>query len=167
MTNKNAATNGRRKALVDDLYGKVRDAIDASYYTGERNPNGSRETVSHDDERAVLRDYVRNQGWQDKFDNMVKRETVHEKGHRRGAPNGWRFKFSSTQGALIVLLNNIGDGAKLDAMPAATGFLTMRDTAAEANLLGWLARAELAKVPGLLDALALLDYAEAGRDAGE
>lgn len=162
--NNNSKTNGRRAKLLATLETQVRDAIDASYLTGERYPNGGRVTVSHDDPRQVLRDYVRNQSWQDKFDQLIKREEGHERRHRRGAPSTWRHKFGPLQGARIVILNNIGDGAKLTQAPAAESFIQLRDTAAEAMLVGWLAREELSKVPGLLDALALLDYAGAAND---
>lgn len=167
MTNKDPKTNGRRKATIDNLYRRVREAIDAAYLTGERHPNGGRVTVPYDDERAALRDYVHNQSMRDKFAALVDRETAHERQHRRLAPDAWRFKFGAKHGATICILNNIGDGAKLTQAPAAVSFITIRDTAAEAMLVGWMARAELAKDPGLLDALALLDYAGAGRDGDE
>lgn len=164
MTNKDPKTNGRRAALLNTLEEQVRDAIDASYLTGERYPSGGRKTVPHDDERQPLRDYVRNQAMRDKWEDLIERETAHERRHRRGAPNGWRFKFGAKHGARIVMLNNVGDGARLEVAPAAVSFIEYRDTAAEAVLVGWLAREQLRAVPGLLDALELLDYAEAGRD---
>jgi len=163
--NKDDKTNGRRRALIDRLENAVRDAIDASFHqTEERYPNGSRKSVDYSDERSALRDYVRNMAIFDKWEDLIERETKHERRHRRGAPNGWRFKFSAKHGALIVMLNNVGDGARRGERPAAESFIQMRDTAAEAVLVGYLARAALAAVPGLLDELAALDYAQAGRD---
>jgi hypothetical protein len=165
--NNDKKTNGRNARLLETLERQVRDAIDASYLTGEKYPSGGRVCVPHDDPRSDLRDYVRNQTWCDKFDALIDRETKHERGHRRGAPNGWRFKFGAKHGARIVMLSQLGQGAQRTEAPAAASFITWRDTAAEAQLIGWLARVELAKVPGLLDALALLDYAAAGRDGDE
>lgn len=167
MTNKDPKTNGRRAALLADLEKRVRDAIDNSFLTGERRDNGSRVSVEYDDERSALRDYVRNQSWFDKWDDLIERETRHERRHRRGAPAGWRFKFGAKHGARIVMLNNIGSGAALDQEPHATAFISMRDTAAEATLIGYLARVELRRDPELLAALELLDYAAAGRDGDE
>ncbi len=167
MANTDQKTNGRRKALIEALERRVRDAIDVSYLTGERRENGSRVTVPYDDPRSVLRDYVRNHSMLDKFDDLIDRETSHERRHRRSAPAGWRFKFGAKQGALIVMLNNIGDGARLEQAPDAVSFISMRDTAAEAVLIGWLARVALQADPGLLEALELLDYAAAGRNEGE
>lgn len=165
MENKDPKTNGRRAQLLSDLERRVRAAIDKSFYpTEERYPNGSRKSVDYNDERARLRDYVTNMAMFDKWDELIERETSHERRHRRGAPNGWRFKFSAKHGARIVLLNNVGDGARLEASPSALTFISMRDTAAEAMLVGWLAREALKADAGLLDALALLDYAAAGRD---
>lgn len=165
MSNKDSATNGRRAQLLADLETRVRDAIDRSFYpTEERYPNGSRKSVDYSDPRARLRDYVRNMAMFDKYDDLIDRETKHERRHRRGAPAGWRFKFGAKHGARIVMLNNIGDGARAETGPTAESFISMRDTAAEAVLVGWLAREALQADPGLLEALALLDYAEAGRD---
>lgn len=165
MSNADDKTNGRRAALLENLERRVRDAIDKSFYpTEDRYPNGSRKSVEYSDERAKLRDYVRNMAMFDKWDDLVDRETKHERRHRRGAPNGWRFKFGAKHGARIVMLHNTGDGARLDQAPEATAFISMRDTAAEAVLVGYLAREALRADAGLLDALQLLDYAAAGRD---
>lgn len=162
MINDNAKTNGRNRKHVDALYSRVRAAIDASYLTGERYPNGGRKTVDHSDERAALRDYVTNQSWSDNFEALIKREAEHERDHRKFKPASLpRTPISVEQAATVLVLNNIGDGARLDAMPLATGFISMRDTAAEAQLIGYLARAALRADVGLLDALVALDYAGA------
>lgn len=165
MSNTDDKTNGRRKALIAELENRVRNAIDKTFYpTEERYPNGSRKSIDYSDPRSRLRDYVRNMAMFDKWDDLIDRETKHERRHRRGAPAGWRFKFGPKHGASIVILNNVGDGARLESAPAAESFIALRDTAAEAMLVGWLAREALTADAGLLDALRLLDYAAAGRD---
>jgi hypothetical protein len=163
MSNYNSTTNGRNKKHVDRLWEQVRDCIDASYLTGERRPNGSRVTVPHDDPRALLRDWVRNQSMTDKMNALEDREAVHERQHRRGAPSGWRHVLSAHHAARLILLHNIGDGSELPAMPDATYMLSCRDTAAEAVVLGFLARDQIWKTDGLREALGLLDYAQAVR----
>jgi hypothetical protein len=48
-------------------------------------------------------------------------------------------------------------------MPSAVLFISLRDTAAEAMLVGYLARVALRADAGLLEALDALDYAQAVR----
>lgn len=78
MSNQNSGTNGRSKAHVARLEQKVRDAIDATYLTGERRSNGSQVTRDTDEARAV-RDYVRNHSVTDKWDELIEREAAHER----------------------------------------------------------------------------------------
>lgn len=159
--NENDTTNGRRKALIEKLTAQVRDAIDASYYTGEPNrANGSKPTRDTDDARAI-RDYVRNMSWSDKFDDLIDREAAHERRHRKGAPAGFRYPISVKQSASIIVLHQFGNGSALEAMPPATLYNSCRDTAAEAIVLGYLARAQV--TPELRAQLDALDYAAAVR----
>ena len=163
MSNTDPKTNGRNRVLVARLIEEVRAAIDATYYDGEKvYPNGSRYSKNTDDARAV-RDYVTNMSPFDKFEDLLSRETAHERRHRRGRPEGSRIPISANQGAAIVMLHQIGNGAKLEAMPAATLYISCRDTAAEAITLGYCAREELRKRPELLAELEALDYAGAVR----
>lgn len=154
------ATNGRRKAHVDNLIAQVRAAIDATYDTGKRHPNGARITHDTDDARAI-RDYVRNMSWSDKFDDLIDREAAHERRHRKGAPAGFRYPISVKQSASIIVLHQFGNGSALEAMPPATLYNSCRDTAAEAIVLGYLARAQV--TPELRAQLDALDYAAAVR----
>jgi hypothetical protein len=160
MNNIDPKTNGHRRQTINDLYKRTRDAIDATYLTGERRPNGSQVTRDTDEARAI-RDYVRNQSWLDKFEDLVTREKIHERKHRKFAPAGYQHQLSVEHAALIILLDNIGDGARLPAAPSASSALILRDTAAEAIVVGWCARDALRASPGLLEDLAKLDYAAA------
>jgi hypothetical protein len=162
MSNTNSKTNGRSKTLVSSLETRVRNAIDATLLTGERHPNGA--NVYHDTEDArAIRDYVRNQHMFDKFDDLIDREVQGERRHRKHAPAGFVYPISVRQAATAIILHNLGSGAAREAMPSAVLFISLRDTAAEAMLVGYLARVALRADAGLLEALDALDYAQAVR----
>jgi hypothetical protein len=130
--------------------------------TGEHYPNGSAKTRDTDDART-LRDYVRNQAMWDKFDALLDREAAHERRHRRGAPDGFRYPISVRQSAAIIVLSQMAAGADRDAMPPASLFTSCRDTAAEAIVIGYCAREALKADPELVPMLHALDYAAAVR----
>ena len=156
-------TNGRNRAHLDALHRAVRDCIDASYYTGARRENGSRVTVESDDPRQTLRDYARNTSMRDGWEALIREETKNESGHRNWGPDYARYHraLSKPQAALIVLLDQFGQGADLETMPSAAWLMEVRYSAGVANVLGFLCKAEIAKREGLREQLAALDYAGA------
>ncbi len=69
------------------------------------------------------------------------RETANERQHRRisAAPNS----FTVGLAAKLHIMSNAAYGATLHAMPSAHLFLTVRPTAIESEILGYLCRAQL------------------------
>lgn len=132
-----------RHAHIARIWSQLRDIIDKTYQANVG-----------EDARA-LRDYARNQSWSDDLEKLLAEETANERQHRslrsvRG--------FSSSDAAKLIICGNVLRGAELTEMPSALTFITFRRSAAEANLLGYLIRANV--TPEWKDAVSSLDYAE-------
>ena len=137
------------KAKVDKLWDEFRVAINTAYAEAEK----SRE---HEDDGRCLRDYAENITWSDNLAALLGRETANERRHRTNRPS---IKgFSKETAAKLILMNNAKDGAKMAELPKSTYFLVFRQTAVEAEVIGFLARKYL--LTTWRDAVVALDYAE-------
>jgi hypothetical protein len=128
---------------ITHLWSELRGIIDKTYQ------------ANIGEDAKSLRDYARNQSWSDDLEKLLAEETANERQHRslrsvRG--------FSSSDAAKLIICGNVLRGAELTAMPSALTFITFRRTAAEANLLGYLIRANVTQE--WKDAVSSLDYAE-------
>jgi len=102
----------------------------------------------------ALHDYsTRSTPW--RLANLVGRETANERQHRgvTTVPG-----FSVGDAAKLHIMSNALYGATFPEMPPAHLFLTMRATAAEAMVIGYLVRAEL--TPEWMQRVEKLDYSE-------
>jgi hypothetical protein len=160
MENPDRKTNGSDREYLRALRRRVREAINAAYKRLADESHRQHGTP-HDEHSRAIRDYVENMGMIDRFEDLETREGQSERKHRGWGPEWAKYHrhVSVPHCALLIILNNIGDGARLEAEPSATTFVSMRTTAAEAELLGYLARVELLADAGLVEALQQLDYA--------
>jgi hypothetical protein len=138
---------GFEKAYVDALYERVRDAIDRAYYT-------------KDETTEVLRDWTRDACARDRFEALIAKEQQAERAHRTWGSNWAQYHrpVSVRHCARLMVLHNIGEGAARTQPVTAEMFLTMREGAAEALQIGYLARVSLAQHE-LARQLQALDYA--------
>jgi hypothetical protein len=133
------------KAKVDQLWEQFRQQIDAAYEHANK--------VNDQDGQCLL-DYATDKRMVDAMAALLGRECAHERRHRGTR----RYTFPVTQSSKLILMGQASYGASLSRMPKATLFLTARDTAAEAEVLGWLARGFL--VEDWRKEVAGLDYAK-------
>jgi hypothetical protein len=115
---------------IDSLWIEFRMAINRTY----------KAAISGTPE-ACLRDYAEDISWHDDLAKLLGRETANERDHRRNspAPKG----FSMGDASKLILMNMAALGSRLDVAPSATIFLEARQTAAEAEVIGWLCRRDL------------------------
>jgi hypothetical protein len=155
--NEDRKSNGASKQYVLALARATRDAIDAAYAAAEAIAEGC-----NDGAARQLYDYARDKGHTDKFERMIDREKANERDHRRFGASFTRgaaeYGISVAQAATVLVLGNIGDGAKRTEPVTAEQFMTLRPGCAEAMQIGYLARVQLAP---LVDQLCALDYAAA------
>ena len=135
------------KKRIDTLWETMRDALDKAYSVAN---------AGRDEQGTALRDYGRDVHWHDAMDALLREETANEKQHRRG--------FSAESGAKLILLGQVATGAKAKSLPDATGFLHFRITSMQAQVIGFLIRAQL-PVDWFTD-LAKLDYPKLMQEAG-
>ena len=116
---------------INKLWAQFREAINTAYKVSQRPGNAL-------DDENCLHDYAENVSMQDDLAALLGRETANERRHRRNsaAPAG----FSAGTAAMLILMRNAADGAFLTEMPKATKFLVLRQTAVEAEVIGYLAR---------------------------
>ena len=133
---------------IDTLWETMRDALDKAYSVAN---------AGRDDQGTALRDYARDIHWHDAMDALLREETANEKQHRRG--------FSAESGAKLILLGQVAKGAKAQSLPDVTGFLHFRITAMQAQVIGFLIRAQL-PVDWFTE-LAKLDYPKLMQEAGK
>jgi hypothetical protein len=132
-----------RHAHIARIWSQMRDDIDKTYQAN----------VGED--AKSLRDYARNQSWSDDLERLLAEETGNERQHRsQRSVRG----FSSSDAAKLIISGNVLRGTELTAMPSALTFISFRHSAAEANLLGYLIRANVTQE--WKDAVSSLDYAE-------
>jgi hypothetical protein len=137
---------------INTLWEQFRAAIDATYADG----------LSRDVEEAhSLRDYAQNISWHDDLAALLGREAANERQHRRNSPHP-RYKFTVGSAAKLILMHQAASGSKLSAMPSSTLFLVARQTAVEAEVIGYLCREHLTeewrKELGSLDYAKLMSY---------
>jgi hypothetical protein len=135
------------KKQIDTLWDGFRTAIDAAYKEADKK---------RDDNGTCLRDYAQNISWSDALAGLLSRETANERQHRRNEPPV--PSFSPETAAKLILMNQAHDGARLRTMPRATEFLVFRQSAAEARVIGFLAKRFLPM--GWREAIAGLDYSK-------
>lgn len=135
------------KTQVDTLWRDMREAVSARYAAAEKTP---------EDEGWCLRDYAECVSWSDAMRSLLGRETANERQHRRNRPS--IAGFSNETAAKLILLGQMAHGAEADVIPRATAFLVFRQTAIEAQVIGWLAREFLSQE--WRDAVNALDYAK-------
>jgi hypothetical protein len=138
-TNKKPTTHQH----INQLWEHFRDAIDAAY-ADTQNPN-----------RDSLRDYARNQSWSDDLEKLLSDETANERQHRQTRTIRG---FSSQDAAKLIICGNVLRGSELTEMPSALTFITLRASAAEANLIGYLVREHL--TPEWKQSVSSLDYCD-------
>jgi hypothetical protein len=125
------------------IWSELRDIIDQTY------------PANIVEDAKSLRDYARNQSWSDDLEKLLAEETANERQHRSlRAVRG----FSSSDAAKLIICGNVLRGSELTEMPSALTFITCRHSAAEASLLGYLIRANVA--PEWKQAVSSIDYAE-------
>ncbi len=122
-------------STINKLWEQFRDAIDATYADGQKNGKFSGDAHA---EVNCLKDYARDQSWHDDLAGLLGRETANERQHRRNELPIRSFSVGSA--AKLILMNQVSFGSKLPAMPPATLFLTARQSAAEAEVIGYLCR---------------------------
>jgi hypothetical protein len=138
------------QVINETLWREFRAAITKAYRVHANN--GSIFT----DDFACLRDYAEDVSMVDALAELVDRETENERKHRsnrRAVPG-----FSSGTAARLILMENARKGAEMGKMPRASAFLVLRQTAVEAEVIGFIIREYLPKP--WRDAVAGIDYAK-------
>lgn len=137
------------KTKIDKLWKVFQDAIDAADSNGQNAHNADGHAAVN-----ALHDYTTDRSW--RLNALLGRETANERQHRRTslAP----ASFSVASAAKLHLMNGAAYGSTKTEMPAATLFLTMRQTAAEAEVIGYLCRVTLSQA--WRDELETIDYAK-------
>ena len=121
------------KQKIDKLWDETRQYINAAYAEAEKTyttfPHGS-------NPGSCLRDYAEDISWSDSMRALLGRETANERQHRSNRPS--IPGFSNESAAKLILMGNIEFGTRESSMPQATEFLVVRQTAAEARVIGYL-----------------------------
>lgn len=136
------------KHEIDNLWREMRRFINEAYAL-DRNP-------SDDNSTGCLRDYAENISWSDDLAALLGREAANERQHRSNRPSV--SGFSAETAAKLIIMRNVRGGAALAEMPKATTFLVLRQTAVEAEVIGWLIKARID--PRWLEAIESYDYAK-------
>jgi hypothetical protein len=140
---KNEATMTKTKQQIDTLWCDFREAIDRAYKAAGPNDDG-----------VCLRDFAQDVSWHDDLAKLLGQETANERQHRGER----RASFSVGQAAKLILMSQATFGASLPEMPKASLFLVARQTAAMAEVIGWIARKELSNK--WREAVKSFDYAK-------
>jgi hypothetical protein len=122
----------RSKHQIDQSWQEFRQAINSAY--AERDKK-------RDENGICLRDYAENISWSDNLATLLDRETANERQHRSNRPS--IPGFSAETAAKLILLGQASTGAQLKALPQSTAFLVFRQSAVEAQVIGFLARKHL------------------------
>jgi len=132
---------------IDSLWSEFRKAINSTYEQADK---------SKDENGICLRDYAENVSWSDSLARLLDRETANEKAHRSGRPavSG----FSARTAAKLILLGNAAEGSNAANLPSATAFLVLRQTAVEAQVIGFLSRSFLSS--SWRESIKAFDYAK-------
>lgn len=141
---------------IKKLWDEFEDSILACYLKAQSDAKEREEWIN--DNRDCLRDYARDIGWTDSLAKLVGKEMAHERRHRGSNHLPIPAWFTVSIAAKVLLMENAMRGAELEFMPAATIFIQYRDSAAEATLIGWLARGSLSQP--WRESVKQLDYAK-------
>lgn len=145
------------KRTVDALWQEFRQVINAAY------KNGQTHSISTEvkDDFTCLHDYVEDMTWHDDLAALVGREAANEQQHRKNDPP--RPGFSIDTAAKLMIMENARKGAEMAELTRATAFLVFRQTAVEAEVIGWIIRDYLD--PVWREKVAGLDYAKLMQEA--
>lgn len=132
------------KQKIDGLWDEFREAINKAYAVAEK---------VRDEDGCCLRDYAENISWSDSTARLLGRETANERQHRSNRPSVPGF--SNESAAKLILMR---EASRVKTMPCATTFLISRQTAIEAQVIGFLAKNQL--TDAWRDAVKALDYAD-------
>lgn len=131
-------------AHIARIWSELRDIVDKTYQASEKM-------------RSLFAVYARNQSWSDDLERLLAEEIANERQYRYRSLRSVRG-FSCSDAAKLIICGNVLRGAELTARPSALTIITFRRPAAEANLLGYLIRANVTSE--WKDAVASLDYAD-------
>lgn len=144
------------KTKVDALWRDLRLAINKAYAGAKELPAGQQR-----DDLECLRDYAEDISMTDDLEGLLNRETVNEKQHRYNRPSVPGF--SAETASKLILMENVRKGMEMAEMPRATAFLVLRQTAVEAEVIGFLIKGSLheqwSQVVASLDYAALMQGA--------
>lgn len=128
--------NTEIKRLWDIMVNKY---IEQAYAANQATADGD----GHSEANA-LRDFTN--GWSHReLWKLLQIEVQHERRHRHAASSGIVHHVPIETGAKLLIMGNIVAGSHMHNMPPATMFITCRDSAAMAILLGYLIRSEVAE----------------------
>lgn len=112
---------------IDALNSELDDVFRAAYKAGV----------------SAVRDCVRNMTWRNQWEELISEEFANEKQHEKFRPSGVkRSRFPHKKAALLLLLQNVADGADENQIDPS-GIFTLRQSAFKAMVLGWLIREHL------------------------
>jgi hypothetical protein len=137
----------KSKQQINSLWKQFREAINSAYAEADK---------SRDDNGICLRDYAENISWSDNLATLLDRETANERQHRSNRPS--IPGFSAETAAKLILLNQASTGASREQLPQSTAFLVFRQSAVEAQVIGFLAKKYLPLK--WHQAISALDYAK-------
>jgi hypothetical protein len=137
----------KSKQQIDSLWKQFREAINSAYAEADKK---------RDENGICLRDYAENISWSDNLATLLGRETANERQHRSNRPS--IPGFSAETAAKLILLNQASNGAAQEQLPQSTAFLVFRQTAVEAQVIGFLSKKHLSAE--WHQAVASLNYAD-------
>ena len=135
------------KQRIDHLWNQFQGAINLAYARADKTRN---------EEGACLRGYAENISWSDSTARLLGRETANERQHRTNRPSVPGF--SNETAAKLILMQQAATGALAKELPPATAFLVIRQSAIEAQVIGFLIRDFV--LPQWREELTQLDYAK-------
>jgi hypothetical protein len=142
------------KQAVDKLWHGFREAVNKAYAEADKTRN---------EDGICLRAYAENISWSDNLAILLDRESANERQHRSSRPSVKGFSVETA--AKLILLGQASHGAQLKQLPRSTAFLVFRQSAVEAQVIGFLARKYLPME--WRTAVNALDYAKLMQPAKE
>ena len=137
------------KQQIDTLWQEFREAINKSYATANK-------IYDVDNPGTCLRDYAEDISWSDSMARLLGREAANERQHRSNRPSVPGFSVESA--AKLILMQQAINGALAEDMPSASDFLVYRQTAIEAQVIGYLVKNQLSAE--WRDTVMALDYSK-------
>lgn len=133
---------------IEKLWDQFNQALDAANRDGMSKHSANGHAVEN-----ALRDYAQTETpW--RMASLLGRETANERQHRGHSPSPKGFSVGDA--AKLHLMSAVSSGSVRDKEPAAHAFLTMRQTAVEAIVIGYLCRKHITQT--WRDELETLDY---------